>query len=187
MTDTRDEDEDKDEDPVTAEYDVFITPDLIEKLYLLQYPNRNKHQPYSDAHGTKILEMRIKPDSGFMEMDTALNTGLHFDKLKGLQWGDAIRSAKSEGPNAFGMAGGFQPAFKNFRTNPDAQRDDDQNDGEQTNSRLGNFETAVNNGHVMNKQTLGGQIIWHQPGMPIYMLGAFRGSENIYKHDPNLR
>jgi len=123
--------------------------------------------------------MRMKPESGFLEMDVNMNTGFNFDKSKGLKWGDAISAAKRDGPNAFGMAGGLQPAFKNFRAGGNAHNDDEDGGLDQVYTRMRNFDAAVNNGHVMNKQTLGGQIIRHQPGMPIYMLGAFRGSKSV--------
>jgi hypothetical protein len=43
----------EDDDPVIAEYNVFITPRQLEQIYLLQYPNRNRSQAYNDRNGAR--------------------------------------------------------------------------------------------------------------------------------------
>ena len=82
-----------DDDPVLAEYDVFLTPPIQEHIYLLQYPNRPRNRPYNNHYGATPHEMRIKPSSGFLEVDVKLNTQLNFNKYLGLKWGDAVATS----------------------------------------------------------------------------------------------
>ena len=171
--------EDDEEDTVVAEYDVFITPELSEQIYLLQYPNRVREKPYNERTNSKPMEMRIKPKSGFMELDLAIKTNATFDKIKGVTWGEALRTAKESGTNAFGLASGFG---KGVRTNELVAQERVQivaRTGDDRIERLvSRFDESNAQGHVMNKQTLGGQIIQPEEGRPMYMLGAFRGGSN---------
>jgi DNA-directed RNA polymerase III subunit RPC5 len=161
---------------VIAEYDVFITPDLEEQIYLLQYPNRLRDDPYNASRGNAPLEMRLKPNAGFVEVDIPLNVVEYFDKLKGIKFGEALRKAKEDGQNAFGVAAGFErmpipPSAAGRDGHEDALAD------QNLENLMQRFEDANDRGHVMNKQTLGGQILRRDVGDPMYMLGAFRGSE----------
>jgi DNA-directed RNA polymerase-3 subunit RPC5 len=169
--------EDDADDPVIAEYDVFITPELTEQLYLLQYPNRSREQPYNERHNSTPLEVRIKPKTGFMEIDISTTVYVNFDKTKGILWGEALKTAKDANINAFGMASGFGKGSRpsDLHIERHARRG-----GRGVQTELANFETANENGTVLNKQTLGGQIIQSEPGMPLYMLGAFRGSKKYF-------
>ena len=81
-------------DPVTAEYDVFITPELHEQLYLLQFPTREREAPYNEQTKNKPLEMRIKPKAGFVEMDVPIATEFYYNQAKAKAWGDALNKAK---------------------------------------------------------------------------------------------
>lgn len=121
--------------------------------------------------------MRIKPQSGFLELDLGMSVQSNFDKFKGVTWGEALRMAKESGTNAFGLASGFG---KGARTNEifAAERAQLQPlSDERVQSLLGGFENANTRGNVMNKTTLGGQVIQPEEGRPMYMLGAFRGSK----------
>jgi DNA-directed RNA polymerase III subunit RPC5 len=169
--------EEEDEDTVIAEYDVYIAPELQEHIYLLQYPNRLRDMPYSSGSGQEPLGMRIKPKSGFLELDLGMTVHTNFDKMKGVAWGEAVRMAKESGANAFGLASGFG---KGARTNEifAAERAQMEPLSEsRVTSLLERFETTNARGHVMNKTTLGGQIIQPEKERPMYMLGAFRGSQ----------
>ncbi|KAF2428255.1 hypothetical protein EJ08DRAFT_615264 [Tothia fuscella] len=167
--------DDNDEaDPVLAEYDVFISPELSEQIYLVQYPNRSRDQPYNDRTNSKPLEVRIKPQTGFMEVDISTTVYVNFDKTKGVMWGEALKTAKDSNIHAFGMAAGFGKGSR--PTDIHIERAG-RRGGRGVQTEIANFETANQNGNVLNKQTLGGQIIQPEPGMPLYMLGAFRGNE----------
>jgi DNA-directed RNA polymerase-3 subunit RPC5 len=98
---------------VVAEYDIYITSSS-NPLYLLQYPNRKSSKPYTSAQSSSPSELRIKPKSGFIELDIPRQTDPLFDKVKGITWGDSMRLANESKTNAFGLAAGFG---KGVRTN----------------------------------------------------------------------
>ena len=98
---------DAEDDPVIAEYDIFMTPQLNEQLLLLQYPNRKRDAPYDAASRALPSELRIKPHTGFVEVDIGVSTTANFDKIKGVQWGQALRHAKDAKAKGFGMSSGF--------------------------------------------------------------------------------
>jgi DNA-directed RNA polymerase-3 subunit RPC5 len=119
-----------------------------------------------------------------MELDLAIKTNNNFDKIKGVTWGEALRTAKESGTNAFGLASGFG---KGIRTNEMVAQDRVQIVARTGDDRIeklvSKFDESNAQGHVMNKQTLGGQIIPPEEGRPMYMLGAFRGG-TIALHRP---
>lgn len=181
--------EKEDPDPVTAEYNVYLTPsDETQQLYLLQYPNRSRKDTFR-RHAFPAA-MRIKPSSGFMEMDLPVHF-TNFDRAKGVRWGEALRQAKEEGISGFGVAGGFanitqgkHGALKMKPPKPraagiedgDMEIDGEDGDQDEMDKLLENFEDSVEKGHVLSQQTLGGQILKSEAGKPVYMLGAFRES-----------
>jgi DNA-directed RNA polymerase III subunit RPC5 len=59
------------DDPVLKTYDVFISDQLKDHIYLVQYPIRNPQEPYSDESAP--LEARIKPREGTLELDVPLD------------------------------------------------------------------------------------------------------------------
>lgn len=161
-----------DEDEVTAEYDVFITPSLAEQIYLLQFPIRSRDQPYNERNASKPVEMRMKPDSGFLEMDIDMSTHTNFNKRQGLVWGEAMRKAQASGVSTFGAAAGFGPGTVR------SARPGRGGEGENSlDENLNRFKNAVDKNYVFHKQTLGGQILREEDGAPNYMLGSFRGKE----------
>jgi DNA-directed RNA polymerase III subunit RPC5 len=174
-------DEAKDEDdPIVAEYDVYITPENDEHIYLLQYPNRERDMPYNARNQSAPTEMRIKPRTGFMEVDVDFGISHRFfEKTRGVTWGDAMKTAKEGGLNAFGVASGFG---KGGRTNEifAAERAQLQaTNEEKIDNMVSNFEETAERGSVLDRQTFGGQIVRPEPRQPTYMLGAFRGSEYV--------
>ncbi|KAL1311188.1 hypothetical protein AAFC00_001383 [Neodothiora populina] len=168
----------EDDDPVTAEYDVYVTPASAEQMYLLQYPVRARHQPYNERHGARPTEMRIKPQAGFIEMDVQLNTSANFNKFQGLVWGDAMRKAQAAGNATYGAAAGFAPAgAPKGRGRGAGGVGGEASSMEAIDSNLSRFNDSLNRNIVYTKQTLGGQIVQDETGNPNYMLGAFRGNE----------
>lgn len=140
-------------------------------MYLLQYPIRDRRQPYNERNGARPLEMRIKPQAGFIEMDIGMNTSANFNKYQGLLWGDAMKKSQAAGTTTFGAAAGFAVSA------PSKGRPQRDAPGEDIDTNLSRFNDAVNRNIVHHKQTLGGQILQDEPGNPNYMLGAFRGNE----------
>jgi DNA-directed RNA polymerase-3 subunit RPC5 len=169
--------DDDEDDPIVAEYDVYITPEDEEHIYLLQYPNRERDMPYNVQHESAPTEMRIKPHTGLMEVDVAFGTDHnHFDRIRGVTWGAALKTASDAGLKSFGLAAGFG---KGGRPNDllAADRVQIQPVGEERiDDMVADFEDSVEKGSVLEKQTFGGQIIRPEERQPTYMLGAFRGS-----------
>ncbi len=169
---------------VLAEYDMYIT-NPRKRLLLLQYPNRDPGQPYSQKTGQKPSELRIKPKCGLVEVDIPMNVHVNFDRQKGIRFGEAIRKSRTlqEG-GSYGLSGGLKagigPAGRSGR---DQARSGDLPPGMEEPSRealLDDFEEANEKGHVMNKIVLGGRIVPWKDGDPIYMIGAFRGSGQLF-------
>ena len=167
---------DKESNDVAAEYDMYInTPTM--KVMILQYPNRDPDQPYSNRTGQKPLEFRIKPKCGLVEVDIPMDVHHNFNKEKGIIYGEAMRKSRvlREG-GSYGMAGGFGIGSKPRSAAKDSQKPSIE--GPTQESLLENFDDANNKGHVMNKITLGGQIIPFKEGKdPNYYIGVFKGSE----------
>ncbi|KAI9686280.1 MAG: hypothetical protein M1822_003936 [Bathelium mastoideum] len=169
------------DDPIKAEYDVFITPRLGAQLYLLQHPNVSPNEPYIAEHNRQPAAMRIKPKSGFLEMEVSVSTSRFFNKEKGIKFGQDLRKAKAEGSASFGLANGFSGPKSGRGRNTTAPLI-----GAESASRapeptledlMDDFEGAESRGQVLNKMTIGGQIARKTSGKPIYMLGSFRGNE----------
>lgn len=170
----------EDDEEIIAEYDMYINVPS-KKVLIFQYPNREPGQQYCDANGQKPLELRIKPKCGLVEIDIPMDIHNNFNKEKGVIYGEAMRKSRvlQEG-GSYGMAGGFGIGSK---PRPTASGNQTSTSGEPTHeSLLANFEDANNKGHVMNKITLGGQIIPFKPGNdPNYYIGVFKGSESSFE------
>jgi len=70
--------EESSDDPVVNTYQVFVSDQLKDHLYLLQYPIRNPDEPYYNQYSP--YSARIKPKEGSLEIDVPLdpnNFSLH--------------------------------------------------------------------------------------------------------------
>lgn len=142
---------------------------------MLQYPIRNKQQSYNRRRHACPTEMRIKPESGFLESDIAINPQRNYNKKQGINWGTALKQSNGQGVTTFGAAAGFGPGLgKGKPSGPNAA-------SQMVHVDPDNFGAAERNDQVLKKQTLGGQILRAEPGQPIYMFGAFRGGPE-YAH-----
>jgi DNA-directed RNA polymerase-3 subunit RPC5 len=170
----------EDDDPVVAEYDVYITPEVEEQqLYILQYLNRPPDQPFTKATQSQPTELRVKKESGFVEVDIPIDIHQNYNRPAGVRWGESMRKTKGFGQRAFGIASGFERTMprSNNRSGagegapaaPTALEEDDNLEEYVT-----HFEDANEKGHVLNAQTFGGQIIKDDGKGPSYMLGTFR-------------
>ncbi|KAI9679325.1 MAG: hypothetical protein M1817_005345 [Caeruleum heppii] len=168
------EDDDDDDDPTVREYDVFVNNDLAERLILLQAVNRDRRQPYTDANHAKPSELRIKPEVGLVELDIPMNIWNNYDREKALRWGEALRkSSADKAGGSHGLMGGFGigAGQSSARRRTAGAADDEDVTQEML---LANYAEADAKGHVLNKQTLGGQIVPKDGTQPIYMVGVFR-------------
>lgn len=67
---------------------MFLSQELADRLYLLQYPLRPTNRPYVDGSGGAPA-VRIKPDQDKLEMTYALNVhASSYDQLKGTELAD---------------------------------------------------------------------------------------------------
>ena len=164
------------DDGVVAEYNMYINAPT-KKILIIQYPNRDPGQPYSDKTGQKPLELRIKPKCGLVEVDIPMDIHSNFDKEKGIIYGEAMRKSRvlQEG-GSYGMAGGLgigakpRPASSGDQASTAEEPDHE--------SLLVNFDDANDKGHVMNKITLGGTIVPFKPGNdPNYYIGVFKSGK----------
>ena len=166
---------------VIAEYDIYFNSPG-KRLMLLQYPNRDPGQPYSDKTCSKPLALRVKPKCGLVEVDVPIATHSFFDKKKGITYGEAIRKSRvlQEG-GSYGLPGGLKAGMGGgMRIRPPNLDQPSSIEERSQEALLDDFEDANNKGHVMNKLTLGGQIVPWKDGDPIYMVGVFRGSEQAF-------
>ncbi|KAH9881949.1 hypothetical protein J1614_001120 [Plenodomus biglobosus] len=171
----------EDDDPVVAEYDVYITPEVTEQqLYVFQYINRPPNQPLSQTADTKPSKLRIKKDSGFVEVDVPININTHYNRLTGVRWGEALRKTKGFGQQAYGIASGFERTMPRASNRPGADGAPPPPatvDEDNLEEYVTHFEDANEKGHVLNTQTYGGQIIQDNGKGPSYMLGTFRDDQ----------
>ncbi|KAI9751823.1 MAG: hypothetical protein M1815_000902 [Lichina confinis] len=176
------ESQDEGDDPVVREYDVFLNDSLSEKLMLLQYPNRDSRQPYTERNYAKPLEFRIKPGAGLVEVDVPMEIFDNYDKEKAIRFGDALKKSTDErAGGSLGLAGGFGVTYGHGRVGgagrmPRRGHSDQESEVTQD-MLLRDFDLAYSLGRVLNKQTLGGQIDPPQDGKPIYMIGAFQDDQ----------
>ncbi|KAH7398341.1 DNA-directed RNA polymerase III subunit Rpc5 [Pyrenochaeta sp. MPI-SDFR-AT-0127] len=172
----------EDDDPVVAEYDVYITPEMEQQLYVLQYLNRPPDQPFTKATESQPSELRIKKESGFIEVDVPIDISQNYNRPAGVRWGESMRKTKGFGQKAFGIASGFERTMPRSTNRPGASdgapaapiaTEDDDNFEEY----VTHFEDANEKGHVLNMQTFGGQIMNDDGKGPSYMLGTFRDDQ----------
>ena len=162
------------DDKIKIQYDIYINK-TEKHIMVLQFPNRDRKQPYNSQNGQKPLELRMKPVSGLVEVDVPLVVERCYDKAKGLEYGKAISTSRvlRQG-GSYGLAGGLG-------VNAPARPSRDELNGSTEDSpheaSLENFEDSVSKGLIMNKLTFGGRIIKPENGKPNYYIGVFKGSK----------
>lgn len=79
--------DDKD-DPVIQEFPIVFNSQLpsMENVFLFQYPTRSSTYPYVNESNSGILEARIKPQSGMVEVDVPVETNQFYDEEKTEKW-----------------------------------------------------------------------------------------------------
>jgi len=179
------ENDDSEDDPIVAEYDVFIKPRLADghEVMVLQFPNRAENQPYTAENHCAPLELRIKPNSGMVELDVPIDISRNYDRDKGVKWGTAMKASEQVKGLGYGMAAGFGIGATGPRVGAGRGRGraGDQQEAEPP-GRIQDFEfeRATQAGNVLKTQTLGGQIDKIESWSPQYMLGTFVDSKARY-------
>ncbi|KAG0652706.1 DNA-directed RNA polymerase III subunit rpc5 [Hyphodiscus hymeniophilus] len=169
----------KDElDPIVAEFPIFIKPalDSDRQIMILQFPNRERNKPYDVRNNSAPLELRVKPNAGMVELDVPMDVHRNFDRIKGVKWGEAMKkSSMAKGGGSHGLPGGF-----GIGGAPQAGRGRGRGEAEEAENQeklLENYDKAIEDGHVLATQTLGGQFVAKNSTSPIYMVGTFTNGQ----------
>lgn len=169
-----------DPDPIKASYDVYIRPGISgdRQIYVLQFPNRDAKQHYSQENESKPFNLRIKPEAGMVEIDVPVDVWRNYDREKGITWGDAVKKSNmTKGGGSHGLPGGFgiggaQPTGRG-RGRGEVEDELSQE------KLLADFAGSVQRDQVLNKQTLGGQCVPKEDTNPQYMIGVWRDSKTL--------
>jgi hypothetical protein len=166
----------EEDDPVVASYDVFLTDSEISR-YVFQYLDRDVDLPYNESNNQRPLQLRMKPNTGLVEVEVPISTRSNYDVNKGLRYGEAIKKSRSaRDGGAFGMSGGFtaghSAAASGGRVKSEANGDVEILDNKR----------VVDSNALMRTQALSGRIKPAEEGDPTYMLAAFKDSESILRN-----
>ncbi|KAJ4854836.1 sin-like protein conserved region domain-containing protein [Trichoderma breve] len=161
-----DHDDNNDEDdPITASYQVFLNPALPlgRRLLVLQHPNRTDSTPRPPP-----TELRLKEHSGMVEIDMPMDNTTAYDREKGLRWGRTLQNSMAvKNGGSHGLAGGFGVGAVQQRA-PRKKGDVEEDENLDWND-------AVRQGKVLSTQTLGGQ--YPDTDEVQYMVGVFQGKD----------
>ena len=158
------------DDPVVASYDIFLTDSDVSR-YVFQYIDRPGKHPYNERMGQKPTALRMKPNTGMVEVDVPIFTRATYDVNKGLKYGDAMKKSRvARDGGAFGMAGGFSTG--GMTSTGGRVKSEGNGDVEVMDNRK-----MVDSASLVRTQALGGRIKPQEEGDPVHMLAAFKGSE----------
>ncbi|KAK4248332.1 Sin-like protein conserved region-domain-containing protein [Corynascus novoguineensis] len=159
------------DDPIVANYSVFIKPTLPKhrNLVVLQYVNKTAQDP-AQIRVPRIAELRMKPKTGMYEVDVPIETTEAYDRNKGVAWGTALqKSMEAKKGGSLGLAGGFNIVATSTsargRRGAGASADDD--------TPL-NWAEAARQGKVLRTQTFGGGRSAEEENTR-HMIGVFQG------------
>lgn len=158
---------------VISQFKVFWNDPSPKQVVVLQFPNRDRTQPYNNATSLAPLQIRMKPVTGLVEVDIPLNSLApgHFNKEKAIEFGSQLARNKviRQGGN-FGLAGGFGAGGANIRHVQGAI------DASELPEDLdAAYAQAVAEGKALNTLTLTGKIQQFREGDPIYAMATFKG------------
>jgi hypothetical protein len=158
------------DDPVIASYDIVLTDSTISR-YVFQYLDRPVKLPYNARRGQKPNFLRMKPDTGMVEIEVPIQTRATYDVNKGLKYGDAMKKSRANRDGgAFGMAGGFSSGT--LASGGGRVKAEGSGDLEVLDNRK-----MVDPSSLVTTQALGGRIKPQEEGDPVYMLATFKGSK----------
>ncbi|KAK3319164.1 Sin-like protein conserved region-domain-containing protein [Apodospora peruviana] len=163
-----------DDDPIVATYRVFVKPALPRhrKIVALQYVNNTGADP-ERLLDPKVLELRLKPTAGMVEVDIPIDTSVAYDKSKGIIMGTALqKSTETKKGGSLGLAGGF-----GLGAAPPPRTGGRRGAGDDENVPL-TWGEAVRQEKVLRKETLGG-VRSAAEEYTRHMVGVFKG-KNIH-------
>lgn len=159
----------EEEDPVIASYDVYISPSNTDdastttkkplELYVLQYPShRPSTKPYNTSRSQKPISLRLKANTGIIEVDVPILTSDNYSLPLGSQFGKAMHESRVAHPlTTHGLSGGFSHNQTSIN-NPIHPSDLPQHGIDTT----------------LHTQTLGGKMSTNTDKDPIYMLATLK-------------
>jgi DNA-directed RNA polymerase-3 subunit RPC5 len=194
--DSSEYEEDDDDDPVVAEYDCFLNGNASGERFELIFAGLNKDTAKEHTGAHCPTEFRIKPESGFIEVDLPIDIHHEYDRQKGVKFGEALRKSKDLGQESYGPSAGFelkmprptkrpgasaaaegQSTEEADAENEEAAKAKDLAEQEKQEGYVQNFEDANEKGHVMNTQTWSGQLVSREAHKPNYYVVTFRDKE----------
>ncbi|KAJ4151576.1 hypothetical protein LMH87_012266 [Akanthomyces muscarius] len=170
-----DDDNDGEDDPITASYPVFLNPALPlgRRLLVLQHPNRTDESGGARAPPS---ELRLKAESGMVEVDMPLDYNEAYDRDKGLRWGRTLQtSMAAKNGGSHGLAGGFGFGAVQQRGGGAGGAGAGRRRNEVDAEDLIDWNEAVRQDKVLRTQTLGGQ--YPDADEVQYMVGVFQGKD----------
>ncbi|KAK9466455.1 DNA-directed RNA polymerase III subunit Rpc5 [Lipomyces arxii] len=86
---------DDEDDPIVEEFPIYLSSQLDSSMHIFQYPVRPNTRPYTRSNGEGVLNIRIKPETGIVNIDVPINTKKFYDTEKGEKWGSVDRQTLS--------------------------------------------------------------------------------------------
>lgn len=161
--------ESTDDDPVIASYDVFLTDSDVSR-YVFQYIDRPQELPYNASRGQKPTILRMKPETGIVEVEVPINTHAGYDTAKGMRYGEAMKKSRSARENSFGMASGFSAG--SLASNSVGSRVKSEAADLEV---FDNTKKMVDPSQLVRTQPLSGRIKPPEEGDPVHMLATIKG------------
>ncbi|KAH8765355.1 Sin-like protein conserved region-domain-containing protein [Diaporthe sp. PMI_573] len=155
-----------DDDPILASYNVFLKPSLPahRRVMILEHPNKSDGKKMARAP----LEIRMKTNTGMVEVDYPIDYNAFYDRSKGLNWGTHLqKSTEAKKGGTHGLAGGFGVGAPPPRARPGRQQDE-------VFDPSTDWAEALRKDYVLRTQTLGGQMPDTSQESK-YMVGVFSG------------
>lgn len=158
--------DDDDDDPIVASYNVFLKPSLPahRRVMILEHPNKSDGKKMARAP----LEIRMKTNTGMVEVDYPIDYNAFYDRSKGLNWGTHLqKSTEAKKGGTHGLAGGFGVGAPPPRARPGRAQDE-------VFDPSTDWAEALRKDYVLRTQTLGGQMPDTSQESK-YMVGVFSG------------
>lgn len=155
-----------DDDPIVASYNVFLKPSLPahRRVMILEHPNKSDGKKMARAP----LEIRMKTNTGMVEVDYPIDYNAFYDRSKGLSWGTHLqKSTEAKKGGTHGLAGGFGVGAPPPRARPGRAQDE-------VFDPSTDWAEALRKDYVLRTQTLGGQMPDTSQESK-YMVGVFSG------------
>jgi len=152
------------------------SPGEAPKLFLLQHPShRPANKPYNDNCHQKPTSLRLKPNTGILELDIPIDTTANYNRPAGSTYAAAIHSSPTISSGAsHGLASGFSTTSSAARrlVPPGLSSIPARHHESSSDSDVDMSPDTDQPRRLLSTQTLGGKLPPPQAGDPIYMLGT---------------